>query len=217
MKFAKIFDNANLYRLFQFSVMRPDTLNIIRNEVLKPESVYKVLDFGCGIGYHSIEFPKSNYLGIEPLESCVRKANAMFSGDNRTFVLGDHRELRKIPDSSYDLIIAIGVLHHVDDVVMGEFLTESYRILRDGGRLTTLDPVIHNSQSKISKWVVKRDRGHYVRDEGEYKLPVNSIFRIEPTVKIYNNLLRIPYDHISMTVFKNELTISEHAHENPSL
>ena len=206
MRFVKIFDIAFLYRLFQFSVSRNNTLEVIRDEVLRPDGVRHVLDFGCGIGYHALEFPNANYLGIEPLESCIRKANEMYSGKDRTFVLGDHKKLREIEDSSYDLVIAIGVLHHIDNQIMKEFIVESYRILRPGGRLTTFDPVIHNSQSKISKWVVKKDRGQWVRDVTEYTAPLEPVFGCTPTIEIYTGLLRIPYDHLCMTVLKNETT-----------
>jgi len=58
MRFVNVFDNASLYKLFQFAVSRPDTISRIRKEILKPDGVSSVLDFGCGIGYHSLEFPK---------------------------------------------------------------------------------------------------------------------------------------------------------------
>ena len=91
MPIANLFDNANLYKIFQFAVSRQNTFTVIRQEVLKPEGVQDVLDFGCGIGYHSLEFPNANYLGIEPLQSCITKAHDLFSGTNRRFVLGDHK------------------------------------------------------------------------------------------------------------------------------
>jgi SAM-dependent methyltransferase len=202
MRLVNLFDNANLYKAFQFAVSRPNTLSVIRNEVLKPEGVQSVLDFGCGIGYHALEFPNANYLGIEPLQSCVKKANDLFSGSGRHFILGDHTSLSKIPDSSYDLVIAIGVLHHIDDNIMSEFLEESYRILRKGGRLTTFDPVLHPAQTVLSRWVVKRDRGKWVRTESEYSVILTTYFPGIVKQKIYSKLLRIPYDHVSFDLIK---------------
>ena len=55
MPIANLFDNANLYKIFQFAVSRQNTFSVIRQEVLKPEGVQDVLDFGCGIGYHSFK------------------------------------------------------------------------------------------------------------------------------------------------------------------
>lgn len=202
MPIVNLFDNANLYKIFQFAVSRQNTSRVIREEVLKPEGVHDVLDFGCGIGYHALEFPNTNYLGIEPLQSCIRKAHKSFSGTNRQFVLGDHKTLKEIPNSSYDLVIAIGVLHHIDDDIVSQFLKESFRILRTGGRLTTFDPVLHQNQSILSSWIVKRDRGKWVRTQSEYLAILTESFPVKVHSKIYTRLLRIPYDHVSFTLIK---------------
>ena len=203
MKIAQIFDNANLYKVFQFSVSRSGTAKVIRDEILKPSNVVNVLDFGCGIGYHANEYLESSYLGIEPLENCVHKANVLYSRPTAKFIVGDHTALKSIPDSTYDLVIAIGVLHHIDNLIFGEFVKESKRILKSGGRLTTFDPVLHEKQSLISRWVVKRDRGQWVRNKDEYMSVVLSHFKTNVNSRIYTNLLRIPYDHIAIEAIKN--------------
>ena len=122
MKFADIFDNALLYKLFQFSVVSNSSRLRIRDNVLKPIGVEKVLDFGCGIGYHSLDFSDSDYLGIEPLSSCVDRANKMYRAKNSNFIVGDHSTLTSIPDSSFDVVIAMGVLHHIDDEIFFKFV-----------------------------------------------------------------------------------------------
>jgi ubiquinone/menaquinone biosynthesis C-methylase UbiE len=202
MKIANMFDNAKLYELFQFGVARRGTSEIIRNQVLKPYAVKKVLDFGCGIGYHSKEFVNSEYLGIEPLSDCVNKANRMFKNSGNNFIVGDHESLKSINDSSYDLIIALGVLHHINNSIFDEFIKESHRILKSGGRLTTFDPVYHQGQSKISKWIVSRDRGNWVRTEESYLDPIQKIYKKAPSTRVYSNLLRIPYDHLAIEIIK---------------
>jgi ubiquinone/menaquinone biosynthesis C-methylase UbiE len=202
MKIAEVFNNARLYELFQFGISRRGSSEIVRSEIIKPQGINKVLDFGCGIGYHSTEFSNSEYLGIEPLQGCIDKANKIYKNSKNSFILGDQTTLKSIPDSSFDLIIAIGVLHHIDDSIFNEFVKESHRILKVGGRLTTFDPVLHQNQSKISKWVVLRDRGNWVRTVDGYLEPIRKMYRQEPTNKIYKNLLRIPYDHIAIEIQK---------------
>ena len=202
MKIADMFNNARLYELFQFRISRRGTSRIVHNEILKPRGVEKVLDFGCGIGYHSTEFSNSEYLRIEPIQGCVDKANQMFKTSKNSFILGDHTALKSIPNSSFDLIIAMGVLHHLNNSILDEFVRESYRILKSGGRLTTFDPAYHKNQSLISKWVVSRDRGKWVRNVDDYLNPMRKMYRQEPTIKIYTNLLKIPYDHIAIEVKK---------------
>jgi SAM-dependent methyltransferase len=205
MRLVDLFDNASLYKLFQYSISRRNTLKVMREEILKPDGVQDVLDFGCGIGYHSLEFPSANYLGIEPLQSCINKAHELFNESNRRFILGDHITLKEIPDSSFDLIIAIGVLHHINDDIVSEFLEESRRILRKGGRLTTFDPVLHKDQSTISRWVVKQDRGKWVRSEAEYSKLLTRYFPGKVEQKIYTDLLKIPYDHVTFSLIKQTM------------
>jgi ubiquinone/menaquinone biosynthesis C-methylase UbiE len=202
MKIAKIFDNANLYKLFQFGVSRKGTSEFVTNEILKPKNVKKVLDFGCGIGYHSNAYPESEYLGIEPLVGCIKKANALYARPNATFNVGDHTSLKKIPSSSFDLVIAIGVLHHVDDSIFDDFIVESSRILKPGGRLTTLDPVTYEQQKFTSRWMVLRDRGEWVRSENGYLEKFSRHFDGRTTSRIFTKLLRIPYDHIAIEAIK---------------
>ena len=202
MRLVNLFNNATLYNVFQSAISRGDTSRIVRDEVLRPNGIQDVLDFGCGIGSHAVEFPKSSYLGIEPLPQCIKKANDLFGGPNRRFVLGNHKTLREIPDKSFDLIIAIGVLHHMNDEVVSEFIAESVRLLRSGGRLTTFDPVIHAEQSMLSRWIVKRDRGQWVRTVSDYSDLLTSHFPWLVRQKIYTNLLRIPYDHINFNLYK---------------
>jgi cyclopropane fatty-acyl-phospholipid synthase-like methyltransferase len=202
VRIVDIFDNANIYKLFQFAITSSNTSRVIRDEVLKPDHINDVLDFGCGVGYHSLEFKDANYLGIEPLTSCVQKAHKMYSSANSRFILGDHRSLQEIPDSSFDLVIAIGVLHHVNDSIATAFIKESRRILRSGGRLATFDPVIHKNQSLTSKFIVKRDRGQWVRQDSAYLSLVEESFNGKITSKIYKRLLRIPYDHILIEIYK---------------
>jgi ubiquinone/menaquinone biosynthesis C-methylase UbiE len=202
MKLAQIFDNAKLYEIFQTTVLRKKTKTVIRDEIVRPEKVVKVLDFGCGIGYHSELFMSSYYLGVEPLKACIDTANRKYANSRVEFELGDHKSLEVLPAGSFDLVIAIGVLHHIDDNILKEFVTEAFRILTPQGKLTTFDPVFHDKQSKISKWVVKQDRGRFVRSEIEYTREIRSTFSGIVETRVYSNLLRIPYDHLVINAIK---------------
>lgn len=203
MKIAQVFDNAKLYEIFQSVVDRRETQEIIRNEILKPDQITNVLDFGCGIGYHSELFKSAHYLGIEPLEACIAVANRRYASSRVEFELGDHLSMKALPDNSFDLVIAIGVLHHIDNEIFGEFIQEAFRILTPGARFTSFDPVFHSEQSKISEWVVKQDRGGWVRTEADYMGVIGRTFQGVVETKIYSNLLRIPYDHIAIHAFKS--------------
>ena len=66
----------------------------------------------------------------------------------------------------------------------------------------TFDPVLHPNQSKLSKWVVKQDRGHWVRTEIEYLAVIKKLFLDNTDSRIYSKLLRIPYDHVLINATK---------------
>ena len=123
MKLAQVFDNAKLYEIFQFALAKKTSHNVIKNEILKPDDgISSVLDFGCGIGYHSRFFPYAEYLGIEPLESCIAIANKNYADSSTQFISGDHLYLKNLNNESFDLVIAVGVLHHIDDEIFNEFI-----------------------------------------------------------------------------------------------
>ena len=92
-------------------------------------------------------------------------AKSMYKDSSVTFLLGDHTALKSLPESTFDLIFAIGVLHHIDDLVFNEFVEQAFRLFKPGARLMRFDPVLHQHQSRLSKRVVKQDRGLWVRTE----------------------------------------------------
>ena len=195
-KLADIFDNASLYKLFQFAVIPKKSLKFIKESIISPMGAREVLDFGCGIGYHAEYFENAEYLGIEPLEKCVIKANERFAKTGICFKVGDHTTLKEIGDETFDLVIAIGVLHHIEDEILDVFISEAKRLLKFGGRLTTFDPVFHPEQSFASKWVVSQDQGRNVRDIEGYLAHAKKHFDNDYNFSIQTTSLRTPYDHI---------------------
>ena len=119
------------------------------------------------------------------------------------FQIGNHLNLKSLPENSFDLVIAIGVLHHIDSKIFTIFAKEAHRILKPGARLTTFDPVFHKHQSRLSKLIVRQDRGNWVRTEQEYLDIIDSNFEGKISSRIFSKLLRIPYDHIVINAYKS--------------
>ncbi len=203
MKFSRMFDNAKLYELFQFAAASRKNQQFITERIINPAGISEVLDFGCGVGYHSGLFKSGNYLGIEPINSCIDLAKRKYAKSNVTFVKGDHLHLKTLESNSFDLVIAIGVIHHIDNDIFSVLVQEVHRILKPGGRFTTFDPVFHPKQSRISRWIVKRDRGEWVRTESDYVNPLKSYFLERIEANIYTDLLRFPYDHLAISAIKS--------------
>lgn len=202
MRISQVFNNANLYNCFQLVIQKRGTKEFLNSAILNSESIERVLDFGSGIGHHSQLFQGKQYLGIEPSEACVLSAKRLYKDSSATFLEGDHTALKSLPEGTFDLIFAIGVLHHINDSFFNEFVDQAFRLLKPGARLMTFDPVLHRHQSKLSRWVVKQDRGQWVRTENEYLAVIERCFLNNTDSKIYSRLLRIPYDHILINATK---------------
>src|SRR5262249_59511280 len=98
---------------------------------------------------------------------------------------------------SYDLALANGVLHHLDDEQALSLLRLAYTALKPGGRLVTFDGCFTPDQSRIARWLLRNDRGKFVRDEGEYRCLASTVFP-EIHAQVQHGLLRLPYTHIFM-------------------
>ena len=59
----------------------------------------------------------------------------------------------------------------------------------------TLDGVWEKGQSVVSRYLLARDRGRFIREEEEYAELALQFFRdVKPSIR--HDLLRIPYTHI---------------------
>ena len=82
----------------------------------------RLLDLGCGIGSHSILYAKMGYkvIGVDLSQRSIQAAKKIASKQtkehvNVTFVCSDIVEyLKKIPESSFDVITMHGVLYYLD-------------------------------------------------------------------------------------------------------
>ena len=96
----------------------------------------------------------------------------------------------------YDVVFAIGLIHHLDDTTSRNLICNASKVLKDGGKLVTLDNLLFKGQSLFAKWIVKQDRGNYIRNLREYSslFPQNSFSEIQFDLR--EDLLRIPYTHV---------------------
>lgn len=100
---------------------------------------FTVLDLGCGNGVSTHNIKGRTVVGLELSEKQLVRASEKFPKSN--FVLGDARKL-PFKKNTFDLIIAINMLHHVNDPE--KVLKECYRVLKVGGKLLTVDPNLYN-------------------------------------------------------------------------
>jgi SAM-dependent methyltransferase len=96
----------------------------------------RVLDLGCGTGYNLDELARRGLTGV----GADLSAQAVrFCGDRGlTMVVQADAAVPPFLDGSFDLILALDVIEHIQDDRMA--LSAIYRALRPGGRLVVFTP-----------------------------------------------------------------------------
>ena len=160
-----------------------------------------VLDIGCGTGSFLESLPEDVvYTGFDISEDYITEARTKF-GDRATFVHAAVGEKPELGEGRFDLAIAVGVLHHLDDPEAVNLFELAASALKPDGRLVTIDPVFDDGQSRMARWLISRDRGQNVRTEEAYKALIPGDFSQREAEVLYD-LIRIPYTHCVMTCGK---------------
>jgi cyclopropane fatty-acyl-phospholipid synthase-like methyltransferase len=101
------------------------------------------------------------------------------------------------------VVIAVGIVHHLDDAEAKQLFQIAYDALKSGGKLVTVDGVFTEDQSAAARWLLARDRGEYVRSEREYLKIASKVFdNIKPSIR--HDLLRLPYTHLILECVRSE-------------
>jgi cyclopropane fatty-acyl-phospholipid synthase-like methyltransferase len=156
----------------------------------------RVLDLGCGTADFLEVVPDAvSYTGIDFNERYIDQARQDY-GHRGTFLVKDVNDLRDDEDR-YDLIMAQGLLHHLDNEECKALLVASRNLLAPEGRFMSLDGCYTENQNPIARFLLNRDRGGHVRAEREYADLASAAFSQVQTTLI-NDLLRVPYTHVLM-------------------
>ncbi len=111
------FNEAESYE--QISLLeREDGLKLIN--IVAPKGGSKVLDIGCGTGYHSkviadLVGAEGSVVGIDPDTERLRLAKEKYSANNIEYLEGSAEDL---PGCGYDLVFSNHVLHWCNDIDM---------------------------------------------------------------------------------------------------
>ena len=96
----------------------------------------------------------------------------------------------------FDIVLALGLLHHLNDAVAVDVMELAAKALKPGGRLVTIDPCFDPLQNPIARLLIRGDRGQNVRDRAGYEA-LASVFFKSPLVKVRHTSW-IPYTHCIM-------------------
>jgi SAM-dependent methyltransferase len=183
-----------MYRLFA------DILGIEANrqwfidDVLCLRDGQKLVDVGCGPADILNRLPIVEYVGLDISDVYIQAARNKFKTRGGTkFFSGSVADWSRDPLTyEADVVLAHGVLHHVDDDEAKKILEFAYRALKENGRFIFYEPCYLIWQSGISAYFMSLDRGQNIRTEQQWKELASSIFPIVST-NIVTGVNRLGY------------------------
>jgi cyclopropane fatty-acyl-phospholipid synthase-like methyltransferase len=181
------------YQSFWHGVGGDKRNRVLVRDFICPQPGNRVLDIGCGPGTMAPYVPDSEYVGFDASAEYIDHAKRRFP--QMRFVCQRVSQYTLVERDYFDIVLALGVLHHLDDNEALNLFQIAHDAMKPGGRLVTIDGVWTDDQSRAAKYLLSRDRGRFVRSEAGYKELAAKVFsNIESSIR--HDLLRIPYSQM---------------------
>lgn len=157
----------------------------------------RVIDIGCGSAQVLRYLPDVDYTGIDINPDYIAFARQTY-GSKGTFLVGDTNSFRGEPGfKDADIVMAFGLLHHLDEREAADCLQFAYDVLKAKGRFICHEACWVPNQGALSKYVMSVDRGRSIRTEEQYRQLAGKIFN-KVDAWVNTNPLRIPYVTIAL-------------------
>jgi 2-polyprenyl-3-methyl-5-hydroxy-6-metoxy-1,4-benzoquinol methylase len=156
----------------------------------------RILDIECGTGDILNSLPHVQYGGFDINEKYIATAKRRFKGQGEFVCAGVH-EYIICGQNSFDIVLAAGVLHHLDDSACTKLFLLAHKSLRPRGRLITLDGLFTPEQSCLEAFFFAKDRGRFVGQEKEYIALAKTCFTYVKSI-IRSGQIRLPFSHIAL-------------------
>ena len=174
-----------------------------------------VVDIGCGPAYYFDRLPHPvTYFGFDTNQAYIDWARDKY-GDRGTFHCGvfDAEQAARLPQA--DVVLLLGLLHHLSDDDSAAVLDLSASILAPGGRVVSVDTCFDDAQGRLSRWVSDNDRGEYVRPSSEFAALAERRFeRVDVTP--LSHTLRMPAAFCMMRMTQPRQPVRSEPTEAPS-
>ncbi|MEX0267934.1 class I SAM-dependent methyltransferase [Leptolyngbyaceae cyanobacterium UHCC 1019] len=198
-----------IYDLFTKLIGETSYRRTLVEQYICPQENDRILDIGCGTGKIVQYLPNVNYLGFDASQKYIKAAQAEFYKETKDsistkqvkFVCQEVNANNIKENACFDIVLALGILHHLSDLASLELFNTAIRNLKPGGKLITFDGVFTVNQSPLARWIISKDRGQNVRTEEAYLALASQVFS-KITTSIRHDLIRIPYTHIILTCTK---------------
>jgi cyclopropane fatty-acyl-phospholipid synthase-like methyltransferase len=193
----KALENGMCYDLFQSAVGATKTRRFLIDAISVWENPKHVIDLGCGTGF---SIPRliytDTYFGVDFSAKYLNIAKRIPTRMETSFLqadLGDSLWSLGLSFTKPQVVMAMGLFHHLSDSQMGNLFATLGEFLPNGSSIVSIDPVITGSTSRVGRWVASNDRGKFIRSPEELDEIAKRVgFTSE--LRVFQNQIRIPAD-----------------------
>jgi SAM-dependent methyltransferase len=186
----------SVYKGLMFALGADKAITRYVKEALQPKSGVKMLDVGCGPANVLPYLPPLDYTGIDLNAKHIAYARQQH-GDRGRFIVGNAADDLKQEEKAFDLINVSALVHHLSDDEAILLLGSLTRLLKPNGRIVTLDNVWLPRQRIAVRLFNQLDSGTNIRTPEGYLGLLNGT-ELDIDTLIWNDLLRVPFDHFVM-------------------
>jgi SAM-dependent methyltransferase len=146
------------------------------------------LDIGCGTGFLRDHLRGADYLGIDLNPTYIAAARRK---RGECFQVGNALEIGSLP-RRFDRIVAIGLLHHLDDGQVRAVLAAARSRLQDGGEIFIIDALWPPKKNPVGRALRQSDNGAHVRTLAEWE----KLFSAELSIRSLRAVSQWPFDYV---------------------
>jgi SAM-dependent methyltransferase len=183
-----------VFESYQSQIGAPACHRRFIREYVSPRAGEAILDVGCGTGVSLDFLPQPiSYVGVDLSESYIQRANAQH-GNQGAFFAADATVAVPQIAGPFDRAFAFGVLHHLSDGQVAGLIGNLVAWLKPGGSFTSIDPCFTQPQNAIARYLIRNDRGQFVRTPEALCGLFADKFSVD--AEVVTDMLRIPYTQV---------------------
>jgi SAM-dependent methyltransferase len=191
----KVLEDPRVFDFHQRLVGGEASKRFFIDEYVRAAPCDRVFDIGCGTGALRMLMPsRLTYLGVEIDPNYAAAARSRV-GEGGEVVCADIGSFDAPPDREFDLAIAYGVFHHLDDETAHHAVDVAAAAVVEGGRFLISEPCRLVGQGLLERLLMQLDRGQFVRTIDEYVALVRRRFPRADT-HVMRDTYRVPYSMV---------------------
>jgi 2-polyprenyl-3-methyl-5-hydroxy-6-metoxy-1,4-benzoquinol methylase len=199
----RILEIPFIYKLLQkIAGANANRKQVISKSIPASEGL-RILEIGCGLGNNIEYLPNGvEYVGCDISQKYIEQARRKYKGRG-IFLNASVDDVFKKDLGEFDYVLAITVLHHLDDIQVKSLAKGVKQLLSKDGYFITTDACRAANPSWLENCVISMDRGKFIRYPSQYeKLLKDSFPNVETIISKVFFLYLLPMNVCSMRAWK---------------